>query len=80
MPSDIDIEHGLRQKAASDPRAAEVLLRWLQRPQAGQQEQSLHGLSRGELERLHTTLIRLSRMEESALEALIEHVEATGTR
>ena len=31
-PSDAEIERGLREKAVIDPRAAEILLRWLQRP------------------------------------------------
>jgi hypothetical protein len=31
-PSDSDIERGLRERAVTDPRAAEILLRWLQRP------------------------------------------------
>jgi hypothetical protein len=31
-PSDAEIERGLRERAVSDPRAAEILLRWLQRP------------------------------------------------
>jgi transaldolase len=31
-PSDAEIERGLREKAVTDPRAAEILLRWLQRP------------------------------------------------
>jgi hypothetical protein len=35
-PSDADIERGLRERAVSDPRAAEILLRWLQRPRAGE--------------------------------------------
>ena len=33
-PSDAEIERGLRERAVSDPRAAEILLRWLQRPRA----------------------------------------------
>jgi hypothetical protein len=33
-PSAAEIERGLRERAVSDPRAAEILLRWLQRPRA----------------------------------------------
>jgi hypothetical protein len=33
-PSDAEIEAGSRERAVSDPRAAEILLRWLQRPPA----------------------------------------------
>jgi hypothetical protein len=33
-PSDAEFERGLRERAVSDPRAAEILLRWLQRPRA----------------------------------------------
>jgi hypothetical protein len=40
-PSDAEIERGLRERAVSDPRAAEILLRWLQRP--GRVEQVLAG-------------------------------------
>jgi hypothetical protein len=32
--TDAEIERGLRERAVSDPRAAEILLRWLQRPRA----------------------------------------------
>jgi hypothetical protein len=31
-PSDAEIERGLRERAVTDPRAAEILLRWSQRP------------------------------------------------
>jgi hypothetical protein len=40
-PSDAEIERGLRERAVSDPRAAEILLRWLQRPRA---EERIHGV------------------------------------
>lgn len=30
-PSDAEIERGLRERAVNDPRATEILLRWLQR-------------------------------------------------
>ena len=34
VPSDAEIERGLRKRAVSYPRAVEILLRWLQRPRA----------------------------------------------
>src|SRR5262245_11972442 len=70
-PSDADIERGLRAKAASDPRAAEVLLRWLARPHQDGVEDELDGLSRHELVTLHSRLRTLVSMEESAFEALV---------
>jgi hypothetical protein len=55
-PSDAEIERGLRERAVSDPRAAETLIRWLQRPRAVDIEDNLSGLSLEELERLHEGL------------------------
>jgi hypothetical protein len=72
-PSDADIERGLRERAVSDPRAAEILLRWLQRPSRDEVgDVDLEGLSRAELERLHKGLTTLCLMEESELNRVIE--------
>ena len=62
----------------SDPRAAEILLRWLQRPRAEERVGGvdLDSMSERELERLHAGLARLARLDETELAALLEHVLA----
>jgi hypothetical protein len=60
-PSDAEIERGLRERAVSDPRAAEILLRWLARPRPSDEgEGELAGLTTTQLEALHASLIQLS--------------------
>lgn len=59
-PSDSDIERGLRERAVSDPRAAEILLRWQQRPRPVSDGDELEGLSVEQLEALYAALLRLS--------------------
>jgi hypothetical protein len=72
-PSDADIERGLRQKAVSDPHAAEILLRWLQRPRREEVgDVDLDGLSRAELERLYKGLTTLCLLEEGEFNGVIE--------
>jgi hypothetical protein len=70
----------LREKAVTDPRAAEILLRWLQRPRTEEHVGGidLDSLSERELERLHAGLTRLARLDETELAALLEHVLARG--
>ena len=65
--------------AVSDPRAAEVLLRWLQHPRAEERVGGvdLDSMSERELERLYAGLIRLASMDETVLAALVEHVLAS---
>lgn len=74
-PNDADIEAGLRKRAKDDPRAAEVLLRWLSRPRQDDVDEGLDGFSRVELERLHERLGQLCAMEESAFARLVEGKE-----
>jgi hypothetical protein len=52
----------LRERAVSDPRAAEILLRWLQRPRADERVGGvdLNAMSERELERLQAGLLRLA--------------------
>ena len=52
--SDAEIERGLREKAVSDPRAAEILLRRLQRPR-NHNPPGVHvdAMSEAQVERLH---------------------------
>ncbi len=72
-PSDAEIERGLRERAVSDPRAAEILLRWLQRPrQDNPPGVGLDGMSEAQLERLHAGLVRLGSLDEPVLAALVE--------
>jgi hypothetical protein len=67
----------LREKAVTDPRAAEILLRWLQRPrQDNPPGVDLDAMSETQLERLHAGLVRLVLMDETVLAALVEHVLA----
>ena len=77
-PSDAEIERGLREKAVSDPRAAEILLRWLQRirPPEATPGVDLDSMSERELERLHAGLVRLASMDETVLASLVEQVLA----
>jgi hypothetical protein len=70
----------LRERAVTDPRAAEILLRWRQtvRPPDAPPGVDLDSLSEKELERLYAGLVRLASMDETTLAALIEHVLAEG--
>ena len=63
-PSDAEIERGLREKAVTDPRAAEILLRWLQRPrQDNPPGVDLDAMSEAQLERLHAGLVQLASLD-----------------
>ena len=77
-PSDAEIGRGLRERAVSDPRAAEILLRWLQRPRAEERVGGvdLDSMSERELERLHAGLVKLAALPDEELRALVEHVLA----
>jgi hypothetical protein len=59
-PSDADFERGLRERAVSDPRAAEILLRWQQRPRQASDGDELEGLTEVQLEDSYAALLRLS--------------------
>jgi hypothetical protein len=77
-PSDAEIERGLRERAVSDPRAAEILLRWLQRPRAEERVGGvdLDSMSERELERLYAGLLKLAALPEEQLHALLTSVLA----
>ena len=77
-PSDAEIERGLRERAVRDPRAAEILLRWLQRRPVNEQVGGvdLDSMSERELERLYVGLLKLASMDEPVLAGLVEHVLA----
>jgi hypothetical protein len=68
----------LRERAVSDPRAAEILLRWLQRPRAEQRVGGvdLDSMSEAQLERLHAGLVKLAALPDEELRALVDHVLA----
>jgi hypothetical protein len=72
-PSDAEIERGLRERAVSDPRAAEILLRWMQRPLTEERVDGvdLDSLSERELERLHAGLLKVAALPEVELRALV---------
>jgi hypothetical protein len=76
--SDEEIERGLRERAVSDPRAAEILLRWLQRSRT---EEPLGGvdlesLSERELEPLYAGLLKVAALPEVELQALVRSLLA----
>jgi hypothetical protein len=62
----------LRERAVSDPRAAEIL-RWLQRPRVEVRVGGvdLDSLSERELERLHAGLLKLAALPGRELKALV---------
>jgi hypothetical protein len=63
----------LRERAVSDPRAAEILLRWLQRPRVEERVGGvdLDSLSERELERLHAGLLRVAALPDEELQAVV---------
>jgi hypothetical protein len=68
----------VRERVVSDPRAAEILLRWLQRPrQDNPPGVDLDAMSEARLERLHPGLVKLASLDETVLAALVEHVLAS---
>jgi len=76
-PTDDEIERGLRERAVSNARDAEVLLRWLQRPREVMTPGvDLDALSDAQLERLHAGLVRIASLPEAQLSALLEHLLA----
>jgi hypothetical protein len=72
-PSDAEIERGLRERAVSDPRAAEILLRWLQRirPPEATPGVDLDSMSERELERLYAGLLKLAALPDEELRVLV---------
>jgi hypothetical protein len=68
----------LRERAVSDPRAAEILLRWLQRtkPVVETPGVDLESMSEAQLERLHAGLVKLAALPDEELRALVDHVLA----
>jgi hypothetical protein len=63
----------LRERAVSDPRAAEILLRWLQRPRAEERVGGvdLESMSERQLERLYTGLLKLAALPDEELRVLV---------
>jgi hypothetical protein len=76
--SDEDIERGLRDRAVSDPRAAEILLRWLQRPRPVLETPGvdLEAMSEAQLERLYAGLTRLAALPATELQSLVANLLA----
>ena len=72
-PSDADIDRRLREKAVTDPRAAEILLCWLQRPKPVGETPGvdLDSMSEAQLERLHAGLLKLAAVPDEELHALV---------
>jgi hypothetical protein len=63
----------LRERAVSDPRAAEILLPWLQRPRPEERVGGvdLDSMSDRELERLQAGLLKLAGLPDEELRALV---------
>jgi hypothetical protein len=63
----------LRERAVSDPRAAEILLCWLQRPRAEERVGGvdLDSMSERQLERLYAGLLKLAALPDEELRALV---------
>jgi hypothetical protein len=72
-PSDAEIERGLRERAVTSARDAEVLLRWLQRPRVEERVGGvdLDSMSERGLERLHAGLLKLAALPDEELRALV---------
>jgi hypothetical protein len=72
-PTDAEIERGLRERAVTDPRAAEILLRWLQRPRTEERVGGvdLDSMSERELERVYAGLLKLAALPDEELRALV---------
>lgn len=77
-PSDEDIERGLRDRAVSDPRAAEILLRWLQRPRPVDETPGvdLDSMSEAQLESLYAGLVRIAALPSNELQVLVQSLLA----
>lgn len=77
-PSDEEIERGLREGAVTDPCAAEILLRWLQRARPPQATPGvdLDAMSEAQPECSHAGLVKLASMDDTVLAVLVEHVLA----
>jgi hypothetical protein len=69
----------LRERAVSDPRAAEILLRWLQRPRPVVETPGVDvdSMSEAHLERLHAGLVRIAALPPKELQALVESLLAS---
>jgi hypothetical protein len=72
-PSDAEIERGLRERAVTSARDAEVLLRWRQtvRPPDGPPGVDLDSMSERELERSYAGLLKLAALPDKELRAVI---------
>jgi hypothetical protein len=77
-PNDAEIERGLRERAVTSARDAEVLLRWLHRPRVEERVGGvdLDSMSERELEQLYAGLLKLAALPEEHLHALLTSVLA----
>ena len=74
--ADTDIERGLRRRAKDgDPKAAEVLLRWMARPRDDAASgDNMAGMSLDELERLHAGLVWLCDRDSGDLARIVDEL------
>jgi hypothetical protein len=77
-PSDAEIERGLRERAVSDPRAAEILLRWLHRPRPIDETPGVDfdSMSEAQLESLYAGLVRIATLPPNELQVLVQSLLA----
>jgi hypothetical protein len=68
----------LRERAVSDPRAAEILLRWLQRPRSDERTYGvdLEAMGEAQLEALYAGLVRIAALPPDELQALVQSLLA----
>jgi hypothetical protein len=68
----------LRERAVSDPRAAEILLRWLQRPRSVTETPGveLDSMSQVQLESLYAGLVKIAMLPDRELQARVESLVA----
>jgi hypothetical protein len=73
-----EIERGLRERAVTDPGAAEILLRWQRRPRPAVETPAvdLDSMSEAELEGLYAGLVRIAALPPEELQALVQSLLA----
>ena len=64
----------MRERALSDPRAAEILLHWPQRPRIDERIRGvdLDAMSKAQLEALYAGLVRIAALSPNELQVLVQ--------
>jgi hypothetical protein len=68
----------LRERAVTDPRTAEILLRWLQRPRPADETPGVDfdSMSEAQLETLYAGLVRIAALSSDELQVLVQSLLA----